>query len=454
MTIEELRKAIEALLAEVRAVQAQAKEENRDLTEDEETSIDEKMDKIDEHRAEIQKKEKAEKRNARIDDAQNALNATTRQTTGSVRTAIPDPDDGDTEPARPRALGTLRAFKDDEAQAYRFGRWIQASFLGDERASVYCDRNVADWRECRAMAGTGNFSSTVPTEFESTIIKLMEGYGVAMREARVIPMASDTLDIPRWTGDPTAYFAAENASLTASDPSSDQVTLTAKKIYTMTRCSTELVEDSVINVADEVAEGAARAMANKIDKCVFIGDGTSTYGGCVGITTQSGTDTGSQYTAVAGNIAYSDLDDGDFMGMAGKLPEFAQPGAKLYMSRQGFFASAARLQRASGGNTTVDLGNGPVMQYGSYPFVPVQIMNTTLTDQASTTGLAILGDLRQCVALGVRRGIRFQLLTELYAANDQVGFKVTQRFATSVNLNANGDSSTPGTMIVLVTPGS
>ena len=53
----------------------------------------------------------------------------------------------------------------------------------------------------------------------------------------------------------------------------------------LTKYSNELNEDAVLNIGDDLAGEIAYAFALKEDQCGFLGDGTSTYGGIVGVTT-------------------------------------------------------------------------------------------------------------------------------------------------------------------------
>jgi hypothetical protein len=103
----------------------------------------------------------------------------------------------------------------------------------------------------------------------------------------MVPMASDTRSAIR--GAPAALpltSSAESGAGTASDKSWDRVSLTAKKLMVLARYSSEMNEDAVINMGDDLAGEIAYAFAVKEDNCGFIGDGSSTYGGMQGVTTK------------------------------------------------------------------------------------------------------------------------------------------------------------------------
>ena len=166
----------------------------------------------------------------------------------------------------------------------------------------------------------------------------------------VVPMASDTLHMPRRSSGVTAYWTGELSEITASQPTLDNVELTVKKLAALVRMSSEVNEDTVVSLADFVTQEIAYAFADKEDLAGFLGDGTSTYGGIVGL--KNALQDGSEYTAITGNTAFSTLDLLDFENMIGKLPLYALQNAKWYISRAGWAASMQRLADAAGGNTT------------------------------------------------------------------------------------------------------
>jgi HK97 family phage major capsid protein len=190
--------------------------------------------------------------------------------------------------------------------------------------------------------------------------------------------------------------------------------------------------------------------AEKEDDCGFNGDGTSTYGGIVGL--KNALLAGATKTAATGNTAFSTLDLADFEGMVGLLPSYARSGAKWFISQAGWADSMLRLLNAGGGNTMVDLGNGPRLSFLGYEVVVSQKMNSTLTAQTSTNGLVFLGRLDLAATVGVKRGIRVSVLRELYAATRQTGLIIDQRM--DINCHERGTASVSGPVVMLATPGS
>lgn len=357
--------------------------------------------------------------------------------------------------ARHRFTGRLKAFENTprgEAEAYLSGQFFLATICKNEASSKWCREYGVDTRFYGAMTGSDNTLGgyVIPEEMDRRIIVLREERGVFRREAMIWPMGSDTLNIPRRAGGTTAYFVGDNVEITASDPTLNQVQLVAKKLGALIKLSSEVSEDAIISLADFVTSEIAYSFADKEDECGFNGDGTSTYGGIVGI--KNALLAGSEYEALSGNTAFSTLDLVDFESMIGKLPQYAERNAKWYIHRAGWAASMMRLADAAGGNTTSNIMGGVGTSFLGYPVVFTQVMNSTLTAQTSTEGLCYFGDLRMAGAIGTRRGLSLMQSDQRYFELDQLAIKGTQRF--DINVHERGTATVAGAMIGLKTPAS
>lgn len=347
-----------------------------------------------------------------------------------------------------RAEGGVSA----EERAHATGQWLLATIGGNTRAAQWCHDHGIEVRGTSPLTTTTNSLGgyLVPEVLESTIIDLREERGVARRSVRVMPMASDSVVIPRRASGVTAYFVNENAEITASDKGWDAVSLTARKLAVMCKMSSEIAEDAIISIADDLASEIAYAFADKEDECLFNGDGTSTYGGVVGL--KSAVAAGGKVTAATGNTAFSTLDLEDFEQMVGKLPQYAVANAAWYVSRVGWANSMLRLAEAAGGNTVAQVAGGAPLQFLGFPVVIAQVMNSTTTAQTSTDGLAYLGDLRLAATMGTRRGISIDVDPSRYFEFDQLAIRGTQRF--DLNVHEKGTASVAGPVIMLSTPAS
>jgi len=354
-------------------------------------------------------------------------------------------------------IGKLHAFKGTKADedAFRSGQWILANLYGSPKAAEYCREHGLGLEARTAQAGTVNSlgGALIPPEFERAIIELREDYGIFRQNTRVMPMAGDTLDVPRRASGLTAYFVGENTAITESNKTWDSVKLTARKLAALTKYSSEIAEDAIINVADDLAREMALAFATKEDSCGFLGTGASTYGGIQGLITACATATAGTVTAITGNTAFSTLDLADFLSMHGKLPMFPGIQPRWFISKAGWADSMARLVYAQGGSPGGDVTGGAAgLTFLGYPVVWVNSMNSTLTAQTSTNGLCYFGDLRMASTLGERRGLRVKLSDQRYFELDQLAIQATERV--DIVVHDVGTTAVVGPMIMLKTPAS
>lgn len=466
LTPKAIRERIGELTDRSQAIVDQATAENRDLTADEQTEIDEilgvgkkgeagyKPGKIDRLDADLDRAEKLEARQAALAASRTGGG---RAVPAAGRDQAPDPDQPLSARIRiPLAsqyrYGRLRAFVGPRAEERAFiaGQFWAATLFRNRRSQEWLQQHGLSIQASLEESGDSTGGILVPVEVEQAIIDLREEYGVFRREARVLPMARDTKQQPVRKSGLTAYFVDENAEITDSDKSWTQVNLTARKLAALCKYSNELAEDAIISIGDDLTREIAYAFAVKEDACGFLGDGTSTYGHMTGIVNALAA--GSVYTAITGNTAFSTLDLADFEAMVGKLPMYPGIRPKWFISQAGWAASMMRLADAAGGNTMAMLAEGPTRMFLGYPVVISQSMNSTLTAQTSTAGLVHFGDLQMGAILGSRRGMTIAISSDRYFEYDQIGIRGVSRF--DINIHSRGTSSVPGCILSLTTPSS
>ena len=334
----------------------------------------------------------------------------------------------------------------DPAEAYAMGKFVHA-LLGNTEASQksrqWCrDNGIILNVHSEGVNTAGGY--LVPEIMESSIINLKENYGVARRNAFVYPMSSDAVSVPRRQSGFTVYYVGENATGTESDLGFSQVRLDAKKAMIITRLSSELNEDSVVALADLVTQEMAYAFAVSEDQAVFLGDGTSTYGGIVGL--RNSLLAGSTVTAAAGDNTFAELEWAFFEEAVGKCAQFPGIQPKWYVHSAFFYTAMARLANAAGGNTKGDIANGYAMQFMGYPVEFTQALPSSTGDLASTI-VGFFGDLSMAGTLGSRRGVTVAADASRYFELDQLAIRGTQRW--DWNGHETGTASVAGPMIAL-----
>jgi len=355
---------------------------------------------------------------------------------------------------RPKVWGGLKNFKDDSNgdavdKALRFGHWLMAS-RGNRKSLNFCDTHGIEVKaHTEGVNSAGGF--LVPDEFETELISLREQYGVFRRNARVRPMSSDTLRVPRRSATLSANFVGEATAGTESTMTFEGVTLVAKKLMVITTVSNELNEDAFVNLADDVAGEIAYALAKKEDECGFNGDGTSAFGGINGAVTQieAGT-TAVMYhdAALASGLGDLTLDNiGAFMGL---LPAYADtPNAKFYMHKAVWHGCFEAALTSAGGTSAREIKDGYAGQptlFG-YPVEFTQVMRSAYS--ANKIG-ALFGDLSLAASFGDRRQTTVQVSDSALNAfeQDELAIRGTERF--DINVHDVGDSSESGPVVGLL----
>jgi len=452
-TREELGQEMDGHVQQAQAITTKAEVEDRDLTQGE-------SEQFDGHMAAARTLKSRIERAAQLEVEQNFL--VSSPTPSIIRNQPLQTSDSAAPPvfAQPADYSSLKAFRDLGATpqesrriAVIAGMWARARIFGDAHARQWLVDNAWGETKMRAMeVGSPIAGGTlVPDEFERAIIDLRKTYGVARRECRVIPMGADSLTIPRMVGNTTVYFPGEGGSITDSDRGTDAVTLSAKKAAVLTKISSELAEDSVIDVAEMLAQDMAWAFAKKEDECLVDGDGSATYGNMIGIRTKmvDGNHTGSYVDATAADDQWGEYVIDDFHSLQGTLPDFADANAKWYCHKICWNQTMMRLAAASGGVTMAELLMG---MRGENRFLgdPVVLMNAMPSASTAYNELVVLfyGDMRQAVTFGDRRGLRIEVLRERYAEYDQLGIKATERFdIVAHDLVDVSDSTAPGALL-------
>jgi HK97 family phage major capsid protein len=129
-------------------------------------------------------------------------------------------------------------------------------------------------RDLGKTVGTG--SNVIATELlTSEFIDLLRNRMMVNRMgARTLSGLIGDIAIPRQTGGALAYWLAEEASVTESDQTFDQIAMTPKTIGAMTQITRKLLLQSSIDVEAFVRSDLATIMALAIDNTCLNGTGT------------------------------------------------------------------------------------------------------------------------------------------------------------------------------------
>lgn len=343
-----------------------------------------------------------------------------------------------------RVLSSFRkgVFNTAEA-AYDSGQFFLASIYGNKKAKQFCrDRGLI--RNAMSTGDNTKGGYLVPDPLEAAIVELREEYGVAARYCQPWVMSDGVQNVPKLGGEITSYYVGENSAITPADVSLNLVRLEAKKLATLTAVSSELNEDSVISVAEILTRSIAQTFATEEDKALFLGDGTSTYGGITGLA--SALAAGSVVDAASGNTTFGTLDLEDLEAVIAKRKMYGGSRPSWFISQAGWASSMLRLAMAAGANTGMSIAEGMPLQFMGYPVVISQVCNSALTSTASTIA-CYFGDLGQGAILGRRRGLSVQADGSYYFNQDALAIRATERF--DINVHDRGSASASGGIIAL-----
>jgi HK97 family phage major capsid protein len=345
----------------------------------------------------------------------------------------------------------------DSREAYACANWVKAVVAReyhrtiDTKAEETCRRFGFEDLNAGIESDPSRGGFLVPAPLERALIDIRDRVGVMPPLLRRIPMTSDRLDITKRTSGLTVYVGSENpaADMTASDKGWSQIKLIAEKRYVVHQISQELIDDALIAVVDDAIGEMGHALASQLDNEIVNGDGTSTYGGIVGLLASLGA--GGVATAASGHDTWAELDIADFVACMSKLPDEFADNPIWVCSRSFYVNVMLRLMAAAGGNNfaAVQTGDGGRRMFLDSPVIITEKMPKS---SAASTVSCLYGDFSKAAILGERTGIRVARSDDFAFLRDLTTLKATTRY--DVKIHAPGTASVAGGYVGLKTAAS
>lgn len=343
-------------------------------------------------------------------------------------------------------------------KAYAFGKLLQ-SLTGNRQATKWLESNGF-----KAMSeGVDTAGGHSVPDIVSGLIYLREEFGTIRKKCRHVVMTSDVLKVPNASTSTTAYYPNEGIAITASDLALTQVTLSAKKLAGVTIHSSELREDSIIDIASLIAKDLAFSIEKELENALFNGDGTATFGSITGLLRAvygldaTKANIAGLVLADTGTVASGQPTLANWRAMVSRLPTYARR-PEWYMHKSVFFdAIGARLD-ALGGNAMGDIMNayGPNPTFYGFPVNFIQ--NAPSAINAATTPYAVLADLDMGAYFGDKRDLRVDVSDHIKFLEDSTTFRATMRFGFNAydvgNASATASLRKAGSIVVLATQGT
>lgn len=378
-------------------------------------------------------------RDAFRDQARKAASATVRGVGGVEAPAVHAGTNA--KKAYDHAAKSGRTAFADADSAEVFAATTRLAIAGQHSyAQKAADLNIAKKAQVEFDNTLGGY--LVPTEFVSSLLYLTEPYGTARRIANVARMSREVQQLPRKTGIPTMNWESETQSGTPQNVTFDMVEVIARKLKAVVNSSNELLADAAVSVADAIATSLREGYDLAIDNAYFKGDGTSTYGGYVGL--DNALPAGA-YINGSGNWAA--FTTGDFNKAMGSLQNIrGGDSIALVCSRQFYHQVLVRLDKAT--SQFKELMYGNFAADGQFLGMPVFFSQVLPTTTAASAKSCYIGDFQAASIIGERQDLAIMSSEHAAFANDAIQWRATARCGIAVH--GDGRGSTFGPIVSLV----
>ena len=212
-----------------------------------------------------------------------------------------------------RAINALANPADRRAQEAA-GFEFEASRAAAERShrdptGMFVPTDVLNGKRDMLVGTDANGGYTVSTDLlsESFIDKLDNSMAVVSAGATILRDLNGNIAIPRATGGATAYWVAENNSITESTQAFDQVTMSPGTVGAMTDIARKLLLQSSIDIESFIRNDLALRLALAIDNKALEGDGSSNTP--TGVVNATGVGSVAFASATAGAAVWGEIVD-------------------------------------------------------------------------------------------------------------------------------------------------
>ncbi|WP_145012981.1 phage major capsid protein [Mycobacterium marseillense] len=123
-----------------------------------------------------------------------------------------------------------------------------------------------------------------PEDYGKLIDTVIAAKSIAFQAGTVISTSSESFRTPMLTADPSVGWYAENTQISLTDPETNELVVTPKKVAGLTQISNEAAADTNPAVADQVGQSLGRAVAKKVDAAFFASTTTNGPSGILSLT--------------------------------------------------------------------------------------------------------------------------------------------------------------------------
>ncbi len=120
-----------------------------------------------------------------------------------------------------------------------------------------------------AVLNSGLQTAWTPEDYGKLVDLVLAEKSIAFRAGTRVTTESESIRFPMLTADPAVAWTAENTQISLTDPTTNELVVTPKKVAGLTQISNEAASDSNPAVADQIGRGLARSVAKKVDAAFF-----------------------------------------------------------------------------------------------------------------------------------------------------------------------------------------
>lgn len=280
--------------------------------------------------------------------------------------------------------------------------------------SAMRNKKNADVQNSLQIGSDSEGGFLVPDEYEGQLIQALQEANMLRNMCNVITTSYGDRKIPVVASNGSAAWMDEESAFTESDEGFTQVTLSAYKLGTMLKVSDELLNDSYFDLEAYIASEFARRIGAAEEEAFLTGNGT---GKPTGLLNATG---GASLGVTAASATAITLDE--VVDLYHSLKSSYRKNASFLVND----ATVKAIRKLKDGQGqylwTPSVIAGTPDTILNRPVITSQYMPVAATGEKTV----LFGDFKY-YWIADRKGRTFKRLNELYAANGQVGFLVSQR---------------------------
>ena len=258
-------------------------------------------------------------------------------------------------------------------------------------------RDFSEYREVLKSAGNTTDDSALlpPTEFVAEVLRLEETYGIAKQFCKIKQTNRTSITGIKGADDVVIYETAEAGVKKSTKTGYEPWEMTFRKFAAIAPITDELLEDSAVDVWNDLTNRFARAYAKKEDQLVF----TDSTSGIV-----NDTDVVEQ---VIDGDSIEDITFDDINKAIYAVPTPSMNNGRFYLNRT-ILGVIQRLKDNDGNYIWKNGPNGPLSgTIWNMPYSLVEIL-PSLVEDAEDTAFIIFGDLKNTL-LGARNQMKAKI---------------------------------------------